>query len=188
MGFAPDDLPLPGSLTGREYLEFHDAMRRRRDREQAALLIHAFGLEEALENPVGQYSHGMRRKIQLIAALSHTPELLLLDEPYRGLDPDAAAVLRSLLRSFAASGRAVVVATHDMLRAERDCDHVTILSCGVTVAAGSPDELIRLDPTASNLEELFLGVTGLAEQSRSRRESIESLFTLNQTETVRKLQ
>ncbi len=72
----------------------------------------------------------MKRKIQIVAATCHAPELVVLDEPLRGLDPDAGLVLRHLIRQIAASGRAVLIATHDMLRAERDCDAVTILDAG----------------------------------------------------------
>jgi ABC-2 type transport system ATP-binding protein len=118
----------------------------------------------------------MKRKIQVIAALSHQPELLILDEPFRGLDLDAAAVLRSLIVSFAASGRAVLIATHDMLRAERDCDEVTILSGGKTVATGSPRDLVARNEAAQNLEDVFLSVTGLDAGTADRRDSIRDLF------------
>ncbi|NQX27775.1 ABC transporter ATP-binding protein [Microbacteriaceae bacterium VKM Ac-2854] len=177
MGFAPDDLPLPGSLTGREYLAFHDAMRSRHDRLRAAELIRALGLGKDLNKQIAQYSHGMKRKVQVIAALVHQPDVLILDEPFRGLDPDAAAVLRSLIVSFARSGRAVLIATHDLLRAERDCDQVTILSKGATVATGSPQALVLGCKAAENLEDVFLTVTGLRSDNLFRQESIELLFT-----------
>lgn len=80
----------------------------------------------------------MKRKIQLIAALSHRPDLLVPDEPFRGLDPDAAATLRDILVTFAGTGGAILVATHDMLRAERDCDAVTVLHRGRIVERGTP--------------------------------------------------
>lgn len=119
-GFAPDDLPLPGSLTGREYLEFHDAMRRRTDKEHADILTRALGIDTDLDQQLAEYSHGMRRKIQIVAATMHHPQLLILDEPFRGLDPDAANVLRNLLLAFTQNGGAALIATHDMLRAQRD--------------------------------------------------------------------
>lgn len=176
-GFAPDDLPLPVALTGQEYLNFHHAMRRRQDGARACELADIFDLTGDLDKQVGQYSHGMRRKLQVIAALSHEPQVAILDEPFRGLDPDAAAVLRSVLAGFSRSGRTVLIATHDLLRAERECDEVTILSQGRIVAAGTPQALIEGREECSNLEELFLAVTGLGEASGRRELRISSLFS-----------
>ncbi|MGG7464949.1 MULTISPECIES: ABC transporter ATP-binding protein [unclassified Plantibacter] len=176
LGFAPDDLPLPGSLTGREYLEFHDAMRKRNDTKHAAVLAQALGIDADLEQHISEYSHGMRRKIQIVAATMHHPQVLILDEPFRGLDPDAAAVLRGLLVSFTHGGGSVLIATHDMLRAQRDCDEVTIMSAGITVASGSPTLLVSAHPESETLEDVFLGVTGLLRDSAARSQSIENLF------------
>jgi ABC-2 type transport system ATP-binding protein len=78
-GFAPDDLPLPGALTGREYLRFHDALRGRDDSKRANEFADLLGIDEALDQPVAEYSHGMQRKLQVIGAVMHDPELLILD-------------------------------------------------------------------------------------------------------------
>jgi ABC-2 type transport system ATP-binding protein len=159
LGFAPDDLPLPGSLTGAEYLRFHDALRHRDDHRRAAQLCAELDLREAdLDRMLAEYSHGMRRKVQLVAALMHRPRLLVLDEPYRGLDPAASAALRELVDAFADQGGAVLVATHDMLRAERDCQEVTILHEGRVVGRGTPDQLMR-STHAHDLESVFLRLT-----------------------------
>ncbi|MDQ4502776.1 ABC transporter ATP-binding protein [Sinomonas sp. ASV322] len=174
-GFAPDDLPLPGALTGREYLAFHDAMHRRRDQDRSHELADILGLSGDLDKQVGHFSHGMKRKLQVVAALSHSPELVVLDEPFRGLDPDASAALRQILSSFAASGRSVLIATHDMLRAERDCDEVTILSEGRTVGRGSPQGLLAAHPECSSLEEVFMSITGLRRASAEREARISAL-------------
>lgn len=180
-GFAPDDLPLPESLTGREFLTFHDALRGRDDRDRAAEFAELLGLDEALDRPVAEYSHGMQRKVQLIAATMHDPDLLILDEPFRGLDPEASATLRTLITAFAASGRAVLIATHDMLRAERDCDRVTILSTGQTVAAGSPQQLIRAHTGAVTLENVFMAATGRAETASHRAAAMSIAFRQKET-------
>lgn len=176
-GFAPDDLPLPVALTGREYLEFHHAMRRRKDGPRARDLADLFGLADDLDKQVGQYSHGMRRKLQVIAALSHEPQIVILDEPFRGLDPDAAAALRDVLTGFSRSGRTVLIATHDLLRAERDCDEVTILANGRVVATGSPQALLAQHGGIPNLEGLFMSVTGLDGASERRKSRIAGLFS-----------
>ncbi|WP_018133626.1 ABC transporter ATP-binding protein [Acaricomes phytoseiuli] len=175
LGFAPDDLPLPEMLTGREYIEFHRSLRKRGSGEVADGLVEVFGMSEALNKQICKYSHGMKRKIQLIVALAHEPMLLVLDEPFRGLDPDAAVVLRTLIREFADSGRAVLMATHDMFGAERDCDEVTVLSSGKTMANGSPSSLTAGASVAS-LEEVFLAVTGLDQSTTTRRKAVSQLF------------
>lgn len=175
LGFVPDDLPLPAALTGREYLEFHDGMRNRDDRLAARQLAGVLAMTDALNLQVGGYSHGMKRKIQLIAALSHRPRLLILDEPFRGLDPDAGATLRDILVTFVSTGGAVLVATHDMLRAERDCDSVTILHRGRRVEHGSPATLLT-KLGASSLEEVFLRVTSLDRERRHCRDKVSAFF------------
>jgi len=175
-GFAPDDLPLPGALTGRELLRFHDALRGRDDQVRVEEFAEALGLEGALDRPVEDYSHGMQRKLQMIAAVMHEPRLLVLDEPFRGLDPEAAATVRSMIIAFARSGGAVLIATHDMLRAERDCTSVTILSEGRIVAVGDPKHLIDAEPAASSLEDVFLRVTGKVEDASRRLRFIETAF------------
>lgn len=175
-GFAPDDLPLPGSMTGKEFLVFHDAMRRIDTKCKANLLIEALGLNDAVNQPIAQYSHGMKRKIQLVAALSHEPALLILDEPFRGLDPEAADILLDILKKLKASERTVLMATHDMLRAERDCDQVTILNDGAVIAEGPPHKLVQTCKGAQTLEDVFMIVTGRQAEKELRKESLKNLF------------
>ncbi|MFC7626070.1 ABC transporter ATP-binding protein [Microlunatus sp. GCM10028923] len=137
-GLAPDDLPLPTALTGREYLQM---VARLRDVADASIavgnLIEAFALGSHLGSLVGTYSHGMKRKLQLIAALAHAPKVLILDEPFRGLDPPSSELLADLIRDFTHCGGAVIIATHDLGRAEQHCTDVLILSQGMTVAQGA---------------------------------------------------
>lgn len=175
-GFAPDDLPLPGALTGREFLRFHDALRARDDSVRAGEFAELLGIGESLDRPVAEYSHGMQRKLQVIAAVMHEPDVLILDEPFRGLDPEAAATLRAMIIAFARSGRSALIATHDMLRAERDCDAVTILAAGRTVAAGAPRDLIDEHPATSSLEDVFLHVTGRADDATRKLRFMQTAF------------
>lgn len=141
-GLAPDDLPLPQSLTGREYLRLHDSLRRRDDSARAQEFAHVLDLRWALNQPISSYSHGMKRKVQLICALMHSPSLLILDEPFRGLDPDTSEVLQTCITLFTARGGAVLMATHDLLRAEAHCAAVTMLHSGKTVVQGSTHEIV----------------------------------------------
>ncbi|TPX02440.1 ABC transporter ATP-binding protein, partial [Schumannella luteola] len=83
VGYAPDDLPLPAALTGAEYLTLHDRLRRRDDRARAAELCALLGIRDSLARQISEYSHGMRRKLQFVAAVVHDPLVLILDEPYR---------------------------------------------------------------------------------------------------------
>ncbi|WP_196716920.1 ABC transporter ATP-binding protein [Actinomyces trachealis] len=175
-GFAPDDLPLPAALTGREYLSFHDAMRDRYDREAASVYAEALHIDQDLDRPVAEYSHGMRRKVQLIAALSHNPRLLILDEPFRGLDPESSAVLQHIIQSRAAAGMAVLVATHDMLRAERDCHRISVLARGRTVACGTPEEISSKYSPEHIFEDAVLTVSGVDARLRKDCEKLTSLI------------
>lgn len=175
-GFAPDDLPLPSSLTGNEFLHFHDSMRAMDNSDNARILVESLGLSDSLNKPIAHYSHGMKRKIQLVAALSHKPKLLILDEPFRGLDPEASSILVSLLNIFTTSGGSVLIATHDMLRAQRDCDVVTIINEGCVITQGAPKYLIEKFHGAKTLEDVFMNVTGFKEENSIRQKNLSSLF------------
>jgi ABC-2 type transport system ATP-binding protein len=168
LGFVPDDLRLPAGLTGAELLALVERLQPAADRSLMDFLVDLLGLGPALSRLVGEYSHGMQRKLQLVAALLHRPELLVLDEPFLGLDPEAALVLRTVLARFTQQGGAVLIATHDLLAAERYCDQVVILSEGRVVAEGPPGGLLARH-RASSLEGVFLVATGLKERVQAAR-------------------
>lgn len=172
IGFAPDDLPLPASLTGLEYLRLHDALRRRDDSERAFAASVALAMDDKLDRQIAEYSHGMKRKIQLIAAIAHRPRLLILDEPFRGLDPEAAARLKELVTTFVAKGGTLLIATHDMLRAERDCETALILNKGRLVTQGKIDQL-KEQYHVSTLDEVFLMATGSEEDRKFRQSALD---------------
>lgn len=175
-GFFPDDLPVPEALTARELMAFHRRLRPLFHDETASGLAELLGLGAHLDKYVGDYSHGMKRKLQLVLALAHHPDLLILDEPMRGLDPEAGLLMNSLLRTFTREGGAILLATHDLLAAERSCDSVVILADGRKVASGRPEDLIRESGTAS-LEELFVHATGLRETMIGKEEELQRLLT-----------
>lgn len=176
IGFAPDDLPLPQAMTASEFLDLHDALRERDDRDTARTISCLLDLDIGSRRLIAHYSHGMKRKLHLIASVMHVPDVLFLDEPFRGLDPRTGAVLRQLITALARAGSGVVVATHDMLRAERDCDSVTILADGQVLADGSPQALIAASPSAINLEEVFLEKTISPDGSDQSPGVIAALF------------
>jgi ABC-2 type transport system ATP-binding protein len=173
LGFVADDLSLPISLTGAEFLRFCEKMQPRTDLEWRSFLVDELSLTAHLGKFMAEYSHGMKRKIQLISALAHMPRLLILDEPYRGLDPEASVLLRELVATFAQRGGAVLVATHDLLAAEAYFDCVCIMSAGASVALGEPRQLSEASNCAT-LEQLFLQVVGLEESTLLSRDRIAS--------------
>ncbi|MBK8446977.1 MAG: ABC transporter ATP-binding protein [Micropruina sp.] len=160
LGFLPDDLPLPESLSGRELLMLHAHLRPGLQLDTAYDLLEVFDLMDHLDRYVGDYSHGMKRKLQLVLALAHRPTLLVLDEPLRGLDPEAAILTSTVISSFAGSAGGVLIATHDLAEAERTCDSVVIVSQGRVVAQGAPADL-KSEHGASSLEDVFLTLTGI---------------------------
>ena len=173
-GLLPDDLPLPASLRASEVLALHRKLRPRFDQELADELLGLVGLSNELTKPVGDYSHGMKRKLHLVAALAHHPRLLILDEPLRGLDPEAAILIRTMMETFKEQGGGVLFATHDLLAAEHFCDRVVIMADGSAIASGAPDELMKRSNTIS-LEQFFVQVTGLIGRIAESEETVRHL-------------
>lgn len=170
VGFCPDDLPQPELLTAREYLDLVQGVRGLDVGDDALhLLCAGLRIDTAMDRLVGSFSHGMKRKLQLVAAVLHRPGLLVLDEPLRGLDPESGAIMKRLLRSYAEAGAAVLMSTHDLLVAEQLCDDVVVLRDGRLVLA-EPVERLRLREAGRTLEESFLAVTGLDTSSDASAE------------------
>lgn len=176
LGFCPDDLPQPELLTAREYLELIQGIRRIRiSDETITLLLTGFRLEHAHNDLIGSYSHGMKRKLQVIGALLHRPDILVLDEPFRGLDPESSAIMHELVAGYARNGHSVLVSTHDLLLAEKLCQDLVVLQDGRVVAAGSTPDIVSRQGHGT-LEESFLAATGLDEVARdSSRTFFEGL-------------
>ncbi|MFZ7087518.1 ABC transporter ATP-binding protein [Curtobacterium sp. RRHDQ10] len=165
VGFCPDDLPMAELLTGREYLDLVKGVRGVQVRPVVQdSLLRGLRLQHAADSLIATYSHGMRRKLQLIAALLHAPTVLVLDEPLRGLDPESTAIMTTLLRSYADRGGAVLLSTHDLLAADQLCDRVLVLSDGELRADQAITELRDAERGVS-LEAGFLAMTGLAHEA-----------------------
>lgn len=164
LAYVPDQPKLYGKLTAREFLQLVAALYRipkKVSQERAEQLLSMFGLAERADELLEGYSHGMRQKVVLAAALIHQPRVMLLDEPTVGLDPASARLLKDILQELAKQGAAVFVSTHILEIAERLCHRVGILKEGKLIAQGSPDELRKMvghgDET---LEDIFLELTG----------------------------
>ena len=159
LAYIPDNPDLYEYMTGIQYLHFiadvfgvPAAERAERIRRYGD----AFELTGDLAQPVSAYSHGMKQKLAILSALVHAPKLLLMDEPFVGLDPKAAHQLKMLMRRFCDGGGAIFFSTHVLEVAEKLCDKVAIIRGGRLVRAGAMDE-VRGD---DSLEEVFLELEG----------------------------
>ena len=163
LSFLPEQPDLYPSLTVDEHLRFV-ALAHRLDgwQPRAAALLDRFDLNDQHDALPGALSQGMRRKTALIMALLHGARVLLLDEPFNGLDPQGAAELRGLITDLAAGGAAVVVSTHGLAVAERLARRATIMQQGRAIAEGSHEQLRRQAgmPEGADLEAIFLTLTG----------------------------
>ncbi len=165
-GYVPDEPNLYAKLTGRELLRFVGDLYGL-DRAQAARrsdeLLRLFGLVDAADDTTDSYSHGMKQKTSLAAALVHDPKILILDEPTVGLDPKSARLIKDILRQMADRGSAVMLSTHILEIAQNMCDRIGIINQGRLIASGTMDELRQLGQGESSLEDIFLALTGGAE-------------------------
>ncbi len=161
LGYVPEEPHLYPHLSGREYLQLVGRIRgiaRRALEEKIDALLRLVGLWEDRLSPLASYSKGMRQKILLLAALMHDPDLLILDEPFSGLDVNAAMILRSLLRSLAERKKMILYSSHVLEVVEKVCDRVLILRKGQVVAHDSVARL-RLLMSESSLEGVFAQLT-----------------------------
>jgi len=157
MGYVPEEPYLYTHLSGVEYLTMVAELRglpERRSREQIEALLRLLSLYDDRQASISGYSKGMRQKVLIIAALLHNPELVLLDEPFSGLDVGSALVLRSLIQELAARGKTVLFSSHELDTVERVSQRVVILHKGKIVADDSIANLRSL-MALDTLEAIF---------------------------------
>lgn len=157
MGYVPEEPHLYSHLTGLEYLTMVGQLRNlpeKRTAERIDGLLRLFYLHSDRHVPISSYSKGMRQKILLSASLMHNPDLLLLDEPFSGLDVASGLVLRSLIQELASRGKVVLFSSHELETVERVCSHVVILHRGKVVADDSIERLRSL-MALPTLEDIF---------------------------------
>ncbi|MEC3994714.1 ABC transporter ATP-binding protein [Actinacidiphila sp. DG2A-62] len=160
IGVLPEGLRLFERLSGRELLAYTGRLRGLPGEEvdkRAAQLLQVLDLTDARHKLVVDYSTGMRKKIGLAAALLHNPEVLFLDEPFEGVDPVSAQVIRGVLERYTASGGSVVFSSHVMELVESLCDWVAVMAAGRIVAHGALAEVRGAAPT---LQDAFLALVG----------------------------
>lgn len=162
MGVVLDPLQLFERLTAREFLRTVGELRRLDGdlvAERTDQLLTTLQLAGDADRQIAGYSHGMRKKTSLAAALLHRPRLLLLDEPFEGVDPVSARTIRSMLDRFRSGGGTVVFSSHVMDLVERLCDHTGVIHQGRVVASG-PTDVVR---NGRRLEDAFIDVVGASE-------------------------
>ncbi len=160
MAYIPDNPDLFDYLTGIQYLTFIAdvfGLSAEYRKERIQTLSDAFEITKSLGDLISTYSHGMKQKLAIISALIHEPKLLVLDEPFVGLDPKAAITLKNLMRKLCENGGAVFFSTHVLEVAEKLCNKVAIIKDGVLVTSG---EMQKVVTEGTSLEELFMEVAG----------------------------
>jgi ABC-2 type transport system ATP-binding protein len=157
LGYVPESPHLYPHLTGREYLQLVGRLRglgRRTLDSKIDDLLQLFSLGPSRHSPIASYSKGMRQKVLLSAALLHNPDLILLDEPFSGLDVGTGLVLRSLIQELAARGKVILFSSHELETVERVSSRVVILHHGKVVADDSIENLRNL-MALPTLERIF---------------------------------
>ena len=159
IAYIPDNPDLYDFMTGMQYLNFvcdifGVAADVRQERIQA--LAEGFELTADLAQPISSYSHGMKQKLAIISAWVHNPKLIIMDEPFVGLDPKAAHLMKGMMREICDKGGAIFFSTHVLEVAERLCDKVAIIKGGRLVRSGTMEE-VKGD---TSLESVFLELEG----------------------------
>ena len=176
LAYIPDNPDLYDFMTGMQYLNFiadvfgvsEDDRRARIEKYAAALSLK----DEEIGAPISSYSHGMKQKLALISAFLHDPKLILLDEPFVGLDPRASHVLKDIMREFCKNGGAILFSTHILEVAEKLCDKVVIIRKGKLVTAGSMEEV----KGNSSLEDVFLDMEDAPAESAAEDDPADDPF------------
>ena len=162
MGVMLDPLQLFDRLSAREFVATIGELRQMDPdvvRARSDQMFQILEIEQDADRPIAGYSHGMRKKTALIAALLHRPRLVMLDEPFEGVDPVSTRTMRAMLDRFRAGGGAVILSTHVMDVVERVCDHIGVIRNGQIVAAGPIDEI----RAGRSLEDAFIDAVGASD-------------------------
>ena len=159
LAYIPDNPDLYEFMTGIKYLNFiSDIFGVNADDRQARIRKYAdlFELTNDLAQPIASYSHGMKQKLAIISAWVHEPRLIIMDEPFVGLDPKASHLLKDMMRELCDRGGAIFFSTHVLEVAEKLCDKVAIIKAGKLIRSGTMEEVKGDD----SLEEVFLELEG----------------------------
>ncbi len=159
MAYIPDNPDLYEFMTGMQYLNFVGdifAIPAAQRKQRIEALADTFELTGDLNQPISAYSHGMKQKLAIISAWIHEPKLILMDEPFVGLDPKASHILKGMMREVCNQGGAIFFSTHVLEVAEKLCDKVAIIKGGKLIRSGTMEE-VKGD---TSLESVFLELEG----------------------------
>lgn len=164
LGYVPETVSLPEYLTVEEFLTYSGMIRgvaKERIKERIEGYLRFFNLEEKRRSLILSLSRGMRQKAAMASALIHDPDLLILDEPFVGIDPEGQHRIKELFEERVKGGRAVFISTHMLDTAERLCDRIAVIHRGKNVASGDLESLRKLSERGegATLEEVFLKLT-----------------------------
>jgi ABC-2 type transport system ATP-binding protein len=176
-GYIPEQPVVYETLTANEYLEligslYHLDARTREARSTE--LLELFGIEAERHQRLKEFSKGMKQKVVISAALIHRPDVLILDEPFDGLDANTAMVLKQLLRRFADQGKAVLFCSHILEVVERICSRIVVINDGQLVAQGTSADICASTQTAS-LDEAFGRLTGVRDPGQVTQDFLAAL-------------
>ena len=167
IGFIPDRPYLYEKLTGMEFLRFTADLYHVSEAKFQALAerhLDLFSLLDWADDLIESYSHGMKQRLIMAAALLHEPEVIIVDEPMVGLDPRAIRLVKNLFRRLADEGTTIFMSTHTLMVAEETCDRIGIINRGRMIASGTTKDLQReANVSSSDLETVFLNLTGAEE-------------------------
>lgn len=165
VGVVPQQIALFPQLSAYENLRYFGNLYGFKGPELRRKIMHyleLFGLEKAAHKETGKFSGGMKRRTNIIAAILHDPQLLVLDEPTAGVDVQSRSMILDFLRDYNRRGNSVLYTSHLLEEAQQLCDDVVIIDEGKLVVQGSPAGLIQQQPHCKNLEDVFLHYTGHA--------------------------
>lgn len=163
IGVVPQEIALYPTLTAFENLHFFGNMyglKGKHLKEKITHLLNTFGLQHKAHDKVLTYSGGMKRRVNLIAGILHSPKILFLDEPTVGIDVQSRKVIIDYLKSINEQGTTIIYTSHHMDEAEKFCTKVAIIDMGKVLVEGKPSGLIVDYSSCNNLEDIFLEITG----------------------------
>ncbi len=155
LAYIPDNPDIYPALTGIQYLNLiADFFKVEKDLRKTLIEKYSklLELENNLNSPISNYSHGMKQKLVLISAFIHSPKLIVMDEPFVGLDPKASFIIKNIMKEFVSNGGAIFFSTHVLEVAEKICNKVAIIKNGTIIKQGTMQEIKKDE----SLEEVFL--------------------------------
>ena len=157
LAYVPDNPDVYEFMTGIAYLDFIANTFKVGDEKNELIHKYAsmFGIENDLANPIKTYSHGMKQKVQIIAAIIHKPKLMVLDEPFVGLDPKAAFDLKEVMKELCKEGTMILFSSHVLEVVEKFCNKIAIIKKGKIIASGLTNEVRGKESLEEKFMELF---------------------------------